>query len=180
LMFVTPVSMYIQTNLFSNTTEFHFRKHLVCPSDYFLSNSTEFIREIFTIEKEIFSSLTVYSDKSETLVKEFRRRFNSQITFSGYIHCRPNLRVYTVPAVWHLNPCQTSKETPCDTDVLPNDDATLVELLHGPYIESSVELVTFSLISGIGAAAVFIGLVYLVDQIRHRIQGSIRVLPLVE
>lgn len=181
-VYVTPVSMYIQTNLFSNDTEFCFRKLSVCPSDDFLSNATEIARDSFTTEKEQFSSLTAYSDKSEThtLVKEFRRTYNSGITFSGYIHCRPNRRFYTVPAAWHIYPCLITKETTCNRSVSSYNDGTFVQLIHGPYIPASLQLVTFSLITGIGAAAVFIALMYIVDLVRTRIRGSVRVRPLVE
>ncbi|XP_061183282.1 uncharacterized protein LOC133191551 [Saccostrea echinata] len=179
--YVTPISLYIPTNLFEDDRKFCFQNLSLASSQEF-PNTTKLSRKIINIEKEQFSSISLHFNSSEThsMVKKLQKKHETFAVFSGYIYCGSSTRLYPLPAAWHIYSCETNLETMCTNDVNPSSNGpTLIHLIHDPYIAASIASVTFSLVSGLLAAVVFIALMYLVDQIRTRLVGPTRVGPLI-
>lgn len=170
---VIPVHKYLHKSVFSiEIMNICFPEHL----NDSIFKAANIANQTIDIEEERFSSATIayYNSDNQTTIKELRRKHSNMTTFSGYLFCRFSLpRFYPHPALWHVYLCNTSKDAGCDG--LRENGPTLIRMMHDPYIASSIASVTFSLVSGLGAAVVFVALAYLADQIRTRITGSSRI-----
>lgn len=174
---VIPVHKYLHKSVFSiEIMNICFPEHFRFSLNDSIFKAANIANQTIDIEEERFSSATIvyYNSDNQTTIKELRRKHSNMTTFSGYLFCRFTLpRFYPHPALWHVYLCNTSKDAWCDG--LRENGPTLIRMMHDPYIASSIASVTFSLVSGLGAAVVFVALAYLADQIRTRITGSSRI-----
>lgn len=181
---VSPIHMYLHKTLFSiENMNICFPEHPRFSLNDSIFKATNIANLTIDIEDEQFSSATIAYNNSDnqTTIKELRRKYSSMTTFSGYLYCRFSLsRFYPHPAAWHVYLCNTSKDAGCVRTALRENGPTLIRMLHDPYIASPIASVTFSLVSGLGAAIVFVALAYLADQIRTRIMGSSRIGVVIE